>query len=941
MKLRYLEAFNIPQEIISLWEQKYSDKLLPIQELAVKQYHVLDGESLLVFSPTSSGKTFIAELAAVKQALEKKKVIFAVPLKSLAEEKFRQFQNVYTLFGLRTVIATRDRIEFDRSIEEYHFEIAVMVYEKVNSLLIKHPKFLDHIGLLVIDELQMLGDESRGVELDLLLTKIIFDRQKNRKNLQLLGLSAVLGDIEQLARWLAIPVLTHAERPVELRKGILYNGIFEYQEHNSKQNGEEIFFAPETGNQRAILRTKQSVHNGLIHHTPTSPSIDGDPYNTDQILSLVQYLAEVKHESSVVFVPKKSLTRLWANILADRVKLDPALTALSAMNEFEDSLVKEELCRLLNRAIAYHNADLDIEFRQIIETYFRSGEIRIVIATSTLGQGVNLKAKNAIIVPHTLCYHRQEKTVTPTMMSKSQFENFAGRVGRFGIESEFGRAILVAGNEHQRLSYWLWYIERPFEKLAPHFLQENLEMLCLNLICSGWCKTVRELTDFICRMYRSFGIIERRDRVFLSDHSDNITAFQPGTTVELNSDVPLGNSITQSIDVAQQWGLITTSARNELEATAIGQATASAGITFDTTRHFLNWLQQVDSWHISELEILLVSALTPDASHLLFPITKNEIRTGMYQTELMKLIFELGTEPRLFLKHILNQSLLPMQTKLLAMKKTLVLYHWINEIPTPDLERRYRVYFGAIKNLAEEFAWLVQAVSGLAQSLGLPNESIAIMHPLILRLRYGVKTESLPLIQLNIPGLGRMRVACLVREGYSTPEAIAELTLDQLSNLVTQPVAERLQRRIADLLPPRVTVPSADTHVQHTLEYDTLELLGIPERKRTLLRINNQAVGLRNRDYLILLKLALAGQKGIKWTHKDELDNPDNVSRYLSRLRCALRRFQKHKKYKLIDNDLQGYYRLNLPPENVVIHFDNFSQHWHHEFREIIQQWQR
>lgn len=107
MKLRYLEAYNVQPEIIDLWESKYSDRLLPIQELAVKQYRVLDGESLLIFSPTSSGKTFVAELAAVKRASEKKKVIFTVPLKSLAEEKFRQFREVYSQFGIRTVIATQ------------------------------------------------------------------------------------------------------------------------------------------------------------------------------------------------------------------------------------------------------------------------------------------------------------------------------------------------------------------------------------------------------------------------------------------------------------------------------------------------------------------------------------------------------------------------------------------------------------------------------------------------------------------------------------------------------------------------------------------------------------------------------------------------------------------------------------------------------------------
>src|SRR5437016_12329263 len=43
---------------------------------------------------------------------------------------------------------------------------------------------------------------------------------------QLLGLSAVLGDAEDLARWLKAELLIDTRRPVELRKGILSRNVF-------------------------------------------------------------------------------------------------------------------------------------------------------------------------------------------------------------------------------------------------------------------------------------------------------------------------------------------------------------------------------------------------------------------------------------------------------------------------------------------------------------------------------------------------------------------------------------------------------------------------------------------------------------------------------------------------------------------------------------------
>jgi len=65
--------------------------------------------NLLVVAPTSSGKTFIGEMAAVTQAVHKKKTIYLVPLRSLAEEKYHHFKDLYTDCDINTLISSRDR----------------------------------------------------------------------------------------------------------------------------------------------------------------------------------------------------------------------------------------------------------------------------------------------------------------------------------------------------------------------------------------------------------------------------------------------------------------------------------------------------------------------------------------------------------------------------------------------------------------------------------------------------------------------------------------------------------------------------------------------------------------------------------------------------------------------------------------------------------------
>ena len=51
-------------------------------------------QNLLVIAPASSGKTFIGEMAAITQVIHQKKAIYLVPLRSLAEEKYRHFKNL-------------------------------------------------------------------------------------------------------------------------------------------------------------------------------------------------------------------------------------------------------------------------------------------------------------------------------------------------------------------------------------------------------------------------------------------------------------------------------------------------------------------------------------------------------------------------------------------------------------------------------------------------------------------------------------------------------------------------------------------------------------------------------------------------------------------------------------------------------------------------------
>ena len=77
---------RIPEQLHAILGKEVSE-LRPAQSKAVKA-GLLEGKSLLVCTPTASGKTLIAELAAMKAVFERKgKAVYIVPLKALAAEK--------------------------------------------------------------------------------------------------------------------------------------------------------------------------------------------------------------------------------------------------------------------------------------------------------------------------------------------------------------------------------------------------------------------------------------------------------------------------------------------------------------------------------------------------------------------------------------------------------------------------------------------------------------------------------------------------------------------------------------------------------------------------------------------------------------------------------------------------------------------------------------
>jgi helicase len=220
MELKLIKN-KIPEKLYTILEKEITE-LRPAQEKAIKK-GLLERKSLLVCTPTASGKTLIAELAALKSIIEGNgKAIYIVPLKALASEKYKDFRKRYEGIA-KVALSIGDIDSADSYLVDY--DLIITTSEKLDSLIRHHAPWLSLISTIIIDEVHLLNDPGRGPTLEIIITIL---RQLLKKS-QIIALSATIGNPEELANWLDANLVIDNWRPVELHKGVYLNGEIEFE----------------------------------------------------------------------------------------------------------------------------------------------------------------------------------------------------------------------------------------------------------------------------------------------------------------------------------------------------------------------------------------------------------------------------------------------------------------------------------------------------------------------------------------------------------------------------------------------------------------------------------------------------------------------------------------------------------------------------------------
>ena len=480
-ELDSLASVGFPQPLIEAWGAAIP-ALNSLQVAAINEHGILDGQHLVVSAPTSSGKTMVGELAALRHVLDRRRALFLLPLKALVADKRRHFDSVYGPFGVRTVEATGETDDITPLLRG-RYDIALLTYEKFAAVVLTHPHVLAQAGVVVIDEAQMIADAGRGANLEFILTLI---RMRRREGIepQIVALSAVIGDTNGLEQWLGARLLRREERPVPLAEGLL------------RADGSFRYLDPDTGEER--------IEPGVVQR------VFGKGSSQDWIIPLVRNLTE-QGQQVIVFRETKGEARGCANYLANALDLYPASEALAQLPDGDPSQASNDLRNCLGRGVAFHNADLEREERRIIEEEFRRphARLRVIAATTTLAMGVNTPASSVIIAG--LEHPGQEP------YSVAEYKNLVGRAGRLGY-AEKGTSYLLALDPRTEHEFWRRYVAGKPEDLVSRFLDRSTDprslivrVLVFASRVAGEGVSAEEIVGFLESSFGAFQASRERD----------------------------------------------------------------------------------------------------------------------------------------------------------------------------------------------------------------------------------------------------------------------------------------------------------------------------------------------------------------------------------------------------------------------------------------------
>ena len=427
--------------------------LYPPQELALSK-GVMNGNNILVTTPTSSGKTLIGLMGMINILNKGKKIVYLTPLKALASEKFNEFKIIKDLscFKNRKIEIAISTGDYDSSgTELIEKDIIILTNEKMDSILRHESNWIFDVGLFIVDEIHLLTERERGPTLEIILTKIKLMPQRP----QIIGISATISNSDEIADWLKCEPIQSKWRPTELIEGVYNHG-------KVTMNNGSTFEIDNIG-------VADNSNGGIIGLAMDSIINDGG-----------QSLVFAETRKRTVSLAKKT-SDIVLKSLDKSSKLSAQKIGVEILKQGDDTELNRTLSSTVTKGVGFHHAGLGLKSRQIVEDAFRKGIIKILFATPTLAAGVNLPARRVVI---TSIFRYDYEYGGNVPLSVLQYKQLCGRAGRPAYD-KYGEAIIITDSRTNPEDLYNHFVLGEPEPIVSQLMNETaLRVHVLGVIAS-------------------------------------------------------------------------------------------------------------------------------------------------------------------------------------------------------------------------------------------------------------------------------------------------------------------------------------------------------------------------------------------------------------------------------------------------------------------------
>ncbi|CAI8605756.1 unnamed protein product [Vicia faba] len=753
----------LPPEICNIYRKKGISKLYNWQVDCLRVNGVLQKRNLVYCASTSAGKSFVAEILMLRRVITTGKMaILVLPYVSICAEKAEHLEKLLEPLGkhVRSYYGNQGGGTLPKDTS-----VAVCTIEKANSLInrLLEEGRLSEMGIIVIDELHMVGDPRRGYLLELMLTKLRYaagegiskssdgdssggssDKNDPAQGLQIVGMSATMPNVAAVADWLQAALYQTEFRPVPLEE---------------------------------YIKVGSSIYNKNMELSRTIPKgADLGGKDPDHVVELCNEIVQ-EGQSVLIFCSSRKGCESTARHVAKFLKsftvdinenncefadITSAINSLRKCPAGLDPILEETF----PAGVAFHHAGLTVEEREIVETCYRKGLLRVLTATSTLAAGVNLPARRVIF---------RQPRIGRDFIDGTRYMQMAGRAGRTGIDTKGESVLICKPDELKRIMGLLNESCPPLHSCLSEDLN-GMTHAILEVVAGGIVQTANDIHRYVrCTLLNS----TKPFMEVVKSAQESLKWLCQRKFLEWNEDTKLYST------------------------TPLGRASFGSSLCPEESLIVLADLSRAREGFVLASDLHLVYLVTPinvdvepdwewyyERFMKLSPLDQSVgNRVGVTEPFLMRMAHgaPMGSNKSRWLnnkqkgQHGSSSGTVNLEDQTLRVCRrfyvALILSLLVQETPVGDVCESFKVARGMVQGLQENAGRFASMVSVFCERLGW-HDLEGLVAKFQNRVSFGVRAEVVELT--TIPYVKGSRARALYKAGLRTPLAIAEASIPEI-----------------------------------------------------------------------------------------------------------------------------------------------------------------